>query len=301
MVDLTNLLNLQGQLFLLLAAGFFFRRYIVGEAFQKGLTSVIIDLILPCNIITSFMIEMDAELLRGSVFTLTASLINQTCSLILASLLFRRCTEENQPVMKYGMLCSNAGFLGTPVAEGIWGTEGILLAAIFLIPQRIFMWTAGLSFFERGSKTNPVLRLLKNPCIDAVFIGFILMVTQWRLPTALDNAVSSFSKCNTGMSMFLIGMVASNIKLKDFVDKEILYLSAVRLIALPFLTLCCCRILHTGALSAGISVILTAMPVGGTTAVLAAKYDQSAEFAAGCVATSTILSLIAIPLWGLIL
>ncbi len=301
MIDIANLLNLHGQLFLLLLAGFLFRRFIVDEAFQKGLTDVIIDLILPCNIITSFMVKMDRELLRGSLYTLAISLINQVCSLLLAALLFRWCTKENQPVMKYGMLCSNAGFLGTPVAEGIWGTEGVLLAAVFLIPQRIFMWTAGINFFESRSKTNPVLKLLKNPCIDAVFIGLILMITQFQLPTVLDHAISTFSHCNTGMSMFLIGMVASKIKPKDFMDKEILYLSAIRLILLPLTVLCCCRLLHVDALSTGVSVILTAMPVGGTTSVLAAKYDRSPEFAAGCVATSTILSLIAIPLWGMVL
>lgn len=301
MIDVVNLLNLQGQLFLLLLTGFFFRKFIVGETFQKELTSVIINLILPCNIITSFKIEMDNALLTGSLLTLLVSLINQIGCLLLAGLLFRWCTRENQPVMKYGMLCSNAGFLGTPIAEGIWGSEGILLAAIFLIPQRVFMWTAGLSFFERGSKTNFVSKLLKNPCIDAVIFGLVLMITRFQLPTALDDAITAFSRCNTGISMFLIGMVASKIKLKDFVDKEILYLSAIRLIILPFVSLSCCWLLRIDGLARGISVILTAMPVGGTTAVLAAKYDRSPEFAAGCVATSTILSLIAIPLWGMVL
>lgn len=222
------------------------------RVFSKGLTDVIIDLILPCNIITSFLIEMDNELLRESLFVLAVSFINQVCCLLLAALLFRWCAKENQPVMKYGMLCSNAGFLGTPVAEGIWGGEGVLLAAIFLIPQRIFMWTAGVSFFERTTRENLVIRLLKNPCIDAVMIGLILMITQFRLPTPLNDAVLAFSKCNTGMSMFLIGMVASKIKLKDFIDKEILYLSAIRLILLPLLALVCCHIFHLDGLSTGL-------------------------------------------------
>lgn len=299
MIDISKLLNLQGQLFLLLLAGFLFRRFLVGEIFQKELTSVIIDLILPCNIITSFMIEMDGKLLKGALMTLLVSIINQMACLLLAVFLFRWCTKENQPVMKYGMLCSNAGFLGTPVVEGIWGADGVLFAAVFLIPLRIFMWTAGISYFERGKKSNPILRILRNPCIDAVIVGLVLMITQFQLPSVLNDAVSAFSRCNTGMSMFLIGMIASKIKLKDFANKEILYLSVIRLILLPFMALGCCRLFGADNLSTGISVILTAMPVGGTTAVLAAKYDRGPEFAAGCVAASTVLSLVIIPLWGI--
>lgn len=301
MVDMTDLLTLQGQLFLLLLTGAFFRKFIVGENFQAGLTDVIIDLILPCNIVTSFLIEMNGELLRSTLSILAVSLMNQIFCLILAAFLFRGCKKENQPAMKYGLLCSNAGFLGTPVAEGIWGGEGVLLAAIFLIPQRIFMWTAGVGFFQEGNGKYAIKKLLKNPCIGAVVIGLILMATQFRFPPALDRAVTAFSSCNTGMSMFLIGMVASRIKLRDCVNKEILYLSAVRLLMLPLTVLLSCHALRANDLSAGVSVILTAMPVGGTTAVLAAKYDRNPEFASSCVAVSTALSLIAIPLWGLVL
>lgn len=296
-----DLLTLQGQLFLLLLTGAFFRKRIVGENFQAGLADVIIDLILPCNIVTSFLIEMNGELLRSTLSILVVSLINQIFCLILAAFLFRGCKRENQPAMKFGLLCSNAGFLGTPVAEGIWGEKGVLLAAIFLIPQRIFMWTAGIGFFQEKNGKHAIKKLLKNPCIDAVLIGLILMAAQFRLPLAFHQAVAAFSRCNTGMSMFLIGMIASRIRLWDFMNKEILYLSAIRLLMLPLTVLLSCHILDANDLTMGVSVILTAMPVGGTTAVLAAKYDRNPEFAASCVAASTVLSLIAIPLWGLVL
>ena len=59
MVDMNALLALQGQLFLLMALGAFFsRRGILSSGFQKGLTDLVIDLILPCSIITSFEVEI---------------------------------------------------------------------------------------------------------------------------------------------------------------------------------------------------------------------------------------------------
>lgn len=300
MIDMTKLLNLQGQLFLLLLAGFLFRKFIFGDTFQKGLTDLIIDLILPCNIIASFQVKMSATLLQESLSVLAISLANQFVCILIGLSFFRWCDEDNQPSLKYGTLCSNAGFLGTPVAEGIWGSQGTLLTSIFLIPQRIFMWSIGVSYFHKEKK-NILLTLLKNPCIDAVLVGLILMISQISLPVFLDNAISSFGKCNTGMSMFLIGMIASKIRIRDFVNKEILWFSVIRLILIPLVSLLLCRLTRMDDLTTGIATILVTMPAGGTTAVLAAKYDRNPEFAVGCVATSTVLSLIAVPLWGVLL
>ncbi|MDE7242542.1 MAG: AEC family transporter, partial [Oscillospiraceae bacterium] len=73
MIDMKNLLTLQGQLFLLMAVGVFVRRHMAGEAFQRGLTDLIIDIVLPCNILLSFRMEMSDELFRRSAAVLLIS------------------------------------------------------------------------------------------------------------------------------------------------------------------------------------------------------------------------------------
>lgn len=300
MINIADLLNLQLELFLLLAAGFYFRKRVVGGAFEKGLTDVILDLILPCNIVASFQIEMNAQLLRSTFSVLAVSMANQLICLALGATLYRLRPREKWPVMKYGSLCSNAGFLGTPVAEGIWGSQGVMLASVYLIPQRIFMWSAGVGFFHREKK-NVALKLLTNPCILASIVGLALMAAQASPPLFLDKTIRALGQCNTGMSMFLIGMVASRIRLRDFLDRDVLYLTAVRLVLIPLLVFLGCRLFPVDALTTGVAVLLAAMPVAGTSAVLAAKYDAAPEFAASAVAVSTALSMVAIPLWGLLL
>ncbi len=101
--------------------------------------------------------------------------------------------------------------------------------------------------------------------------------------------------------MFLIGMIASKIRLRDFVDREILWCCFVRLLVIPAAVLLLCRLTAADAVSVGVNVIRTAMPVGGITAMLAARYDRDPEFAVGCVATSTVLSMVTIPLWAMLL
>lgn len=301
MINMESLLNLQGKFFLLIMVGFWFRKHVVGEVFQKGLTDLVFDVILPCNIIMSFQTELDTGLLQVSARVLLISLVNQLLCWVLACVLFRRCAAERQASLKYGTICLNSGSLGTAVADGIWGDEGILLTSIFVIPQRIFMWTVGLTFFTDTKQKNSWKSLMMNPCIIAVIVGIFLMVTQVKLPVVINSAIESFAKCNTGMAMFLIGMITAQIKWKDFFEKEVLYIAFVRLVLVPAIVFMGCSIFNIDKVSRNVSVILVAMPVAGTTAVLASKYGKDAEFAASMVAVSTALSLIAIPLWGLLL
>lgn len=302
MVQMRGLLTLQGQLFSLMALGLFFRRRgIVGAEFQAGLVDVVIGLILPCNIIASFQVEFTPAVLRESAVIFAVSVGVQLLCWLLAVTMFRRVAPEKRAALQYGTLCSNAGFLGTPVAEGIFGSQGTLLASVYLTPQRIAMWTLGVAFFDRGTQKTWWKRAFTHPCIVAVFIGMALMAAQIPLSGVVGNTVSALGRCNTAMSMLLIGMMMSDFRWQNFLNWEAWYYSAIRLGLIPLLVLLSCRALGLDALATGISVVLAAMPAGATTAILAAKYGTDTESAAGCLTVSTLLSLVAIPLWGLAL
>lgn len=301
MIDLKGMWTLQGELFLLMALGFLFRRRgIVDRGFQKGLTELVIDLVLPCNIIHSFRIPLDGGTLRQTGTVLLVSLAIQLGCWLLAKLAFRRCPEDRRPALQYGTICSNAGFLGTPLAEGLFGAQGTLLAAVYLIPQRIAMWSLGVAFFTRVEGGAIVRKTVTHPCVAAAAAGVLLMLTQAPLPAVVEETVRVVGSCNTALSMFLIGMIMAGLQWRDFLDWEILYFSAVRLAVIPALVLLGCRLAGVGGLTEAVSVLLAAMPAGGTTAIVAAKYGGNAEFAARCVTVSTVLSLAAIPLWCLL-
>ena len=302
MIDMSALLNQQGQLFLLLAVGLLFKRWgVVDDGFQKGLTDFLIKLILPCNIIYSFQMEFNQEILRQTSAILAVSTVIQLVCWLLAMTLYRRQAPEKRSALQYATLCSNGACLGAPLVEGIFGSQGMLLSSVYLVPQRVAMWTVGLSFFNQKNGQRQWKKILLNPCIDAVVIGMVLLVTQWRLPAVLGGTIKTFSSCNMGAAMFLIGMICADVDRQDFLDVDSLYFSAVRLVLIPGLLLLGCRLAGTAELVTDVSVVLAAMPAGGTTAILAAKYGGNARFAAGCVTVSTLLSLLAVPAWCLVL
>ena len=302
-MDYSRLLNLQGMLFLLVAAGVVLRKKgILPEGAKAILTDLVIYLILPCNIINSFFIEFNLEILKGFAVILTiASLIQFGC-LMFAKVFYNREPESRKKVLQYGTVCSNAGFMGNPIAEGVYGAEGLMYASIFLIPQRIVMWSAGVSYFtESPDRKTVVKKVLTHPCIIAVYIGLVLMITRLPLPAFLQNTIKSVGGCTTTVSMVLIGAILAEVEPGSILDWGIVKYAAIRLFLLPLLVYVSCRAFHVKPLLAGVSVLLTGMPAGSTTAILASKYDGDYIFATKCVVVTTLLSLVTIPLWCMVL
>ena len=46
-------------------------------------------------------------------------------------IVYRKEAIGRRKCLEYGTICSNAGFLGNPIAEGVFGAEGLVLASFF--------------------------------------------------------------------------------------------------------------------------------------------------------------------------
>ena len=320
-MNVSGLWTLQCMMFLLAAAGAVLKR--TGILKQEGktmLTDVVLYFFLPCNIINSFRMEFTMDILAKFAVVFGISVLVQAVSFLLSRILYRNKPWEIKRVLCYCTIVSNSGFLGLPIAEGIYGVEGLMYASVFIIPMRILMWSAGIACFTESPDMKSVIRKIAvHPCIIAVYIGLSLLVFQGPISmlyagllensgpqlqtvirtavTALDKAVRSAGGCTTALTMILIGMMLAEVKAKDIVNRDALGISAVRLGILPFLVLIGCRILRVDPFLARICVLITGMPAGSTSAILAAKYGCDYVFATKCVVVSTLLSMVTIPLW----
>lgn len=161
---------------------------VIGKEGQKSMTNLVIDLILPCNIIFSFMIKFSSKIAQDFMVILIISILIQVFCVILGSVLYNKCSVKRKKCLRYATICSNAGFLGNPIAQGVYGMMGLTLASIYLIPQRIMMWSEGVSVFtEAPTKKEMLKKIFSHPCIIACEIGVVLMLTGWRPPPFLTG------------------------------------------------------------------------------------------------------------------
>lgn len=302
-MNFQNLFEMQGMLFLLMILGAFLRwRKMVTDEGKALMTDLVIHVTLPCSIIKSFMMEFNAQILNSCLVIFIVAFAVQFGSMFVSYFLYPRVGDTRKKVLQYATICSNAGILGNPIAEGIFGPLGLLYASIYLIPQRVFMWSAGLTYFtECPDKKTLVKKVATHPCIIAVVLGMALMVFQISLPGVLDTTVRTIANANTAVSMMLIGTILAGVKLNTLFTRLTAYYSFVRLVFVPFLVYLFCRIAGVDQLVMGVSVVLSGMPAASVTAILAAKYHADEVFATKCVVFSTLLSMITVPLWCIFL
>ena len=198
--------NLMGMMFLLIMTGFMLRKFgLITDAGKKCITDVLLYAILPCNIIKAFTADLGSDRWREFAVLLVVAVAVQVLALIICHFCYNRMNAGEKAVYQYATVCSNSGFLGNPVAESVFGSMGLLYASVFLIPQRVVMWTAGVSYFTRETdKRKAYKKILIHPSMIATYIGFIILIFHLTIPTPIYKAVVSLSNCTTAMTMMYV-------------------------------------------------------------------------------------------------
>lgn len=303
-MDILRLGNLQLSLLLLLLTGLFLRKKnIVDEPRKRCLTDVCVNVIIPCNILKSCLMPFEGNIFLTCGRILAAGAMLQVIFMGLNHFLFNRYPDTQKKVLQYGTLVSNSGFLGYPVAEGVYGDLGLFYASVFLIPLRMVMWSVGTSYFmaRQESRKEVLKKVLTHPCLIAVYIGILLILTQWRPPAFIDMTIRYIGSCNAAITMFIVGTILADVPLWTIFNRDSILYSILRLLLLPALAWGVSAVLGLDAVATGIAVLMTGMPAGATTAIFAARYGSDAPFATKLTVLSTLLSMFTILFWCAVL
>lgn len=300
-MQLHNILQLQGTLFAMMLIGAWLKkRGIVSAEGKKCLTELCVNVVIPCNIFKSCLIEFDMEILRTCGLLLVSAFILQCVCLVLNKFLFNRYPAQQKKVLQYCTIVPMSGFLGNPIAEGIYNSIGVLYTSIYLIPMRIVMWSVGTTYFvadETVDKRKVLKNVATHPCLVAIYLGLFCMITQIPLPGVITETVRYVGNCNSALTMFIVGTILADVKLSTIVNKNTAVFSVFRLLLLPLLALGVGTALGLEHAALGVSVLMTGMPAGATAAIFAERYHSDAPFATRCVVASTLFSMITLPMW----
>jgi hypothetical protein len=99
--------------------------------------------------------------------------------------------------------------------------------------------------------------------------------------------------------MFIVGANIATIRLdKILAGKALLTAIAVRLIIIPFMVYGVIRLTGSSGIAQKIALLMTAMPAGAQTVVIAEKMGGDSGFASEIVFATTILSIFTIPIFA---
>ena len=274
---------------------------IVTKDGSKQLSNLLMMIISPVVIFVSYQRDFDSSMLLGLAQAFGLAVLGFAIAIAVAYLFLHKTEKYDVVIERFSTIYSNCGFMGIPLVDAMFGSEGVFYLTAVITAFNLIVWTHGVyTFTGAGQKFSfkGLLNALRSPSIIAVPVGLLCFLCQIRVPDVVYDALNYISGMNTPLAMIVAGAtVAQTNLLKVFAKGRIYYVSFLKLILAPML------IVLVYALFSGVPTIITlslalamAAPAGAMGTMFAVKYDRSALYASEIFAATTILSALTLPL-----
>lgn len=274
---------------------FVFIGYLIGKVrarFVKPLIAVVIYgslyVLVPFFFFLS-MWESSADLLIARNVTLIAAAVVITCGFM--AYLFSTLSGVEFRQICLPIMFMNTIYLAIPINTLFFGSEGMTYSIIYSLTVGILNFTLGIYLVSRKEH---FLEIIKMPLIYAALVGVVLNQAKVGIPVVFLNISQRLKDVVLPAMVGLVGYQLNFIKwphLKLVNVGVILRMGGGFLVALILV-----KLLNFSGPGASVVLISSAMPSAVLTYIFAKRYKVDADFAAGMILVSTLLSILTIPL-----
>jgi len=309
----------------MMGTGYFCKKYrIISNNMNADLGNLILLVSMPALIVYSMSTFTYSKAMLLEILSMLRISVALYLFYIGVSYLFPKVLRlhgERRDIVQFMTVFANTGFMGFPIAYIFFGSKGLFYIVILNMFYDVFVWTFGVSILGRPARragdagvdgsierdTNAKkkrprfawgqLKGLLNPCIVAVLVGFLIIVTGVTLPSPVTGFLDMLGKIATPLAMLFVGSMLADLKFAHiFSDLLILKAAFWKLILLPLMVFGILKLFHVSGHLLSIPVLATAMPAAASTPLLAGKYGNDSYLASKIVFMTTLLSVVTIPL-----
>ncbi|AUM63774.1 malate permease [Brevibacillus laterosporus] len=312
--------------------GFFLRKKeVLSKQTAKILSNVILSVALPALAFTAFMTDIDTESLKQGINLLIWGILVYIVLIIVSKPLFAKYAGDKQDVLRVLTIFGSTTFFGIPIVQVMYGAVGVMYASIFNIGYRIFLYSYGyIKMSGLKMEAKNIKTMFLNPIVVATFAGLFIWMFQNYIPQVhmmadgkevsyaflridktalwLFKPMDYLAKLASPLAWLSIGATLAEISLKDAVRvKDAWYYSLNKVVIVPIINIVILTVLTvTGLLpvshvALATVVIMMATPTATVAAAYAISFDKEAVLTSNCSLLSTILGVLAMPLWIVVL
>jgi malate permease and related proteins len=285
-------------IFLIILVGVYAsRRNIITDEINKGLTTLLLKVIQPILIMTSFNFSYSEDMASNVSKAFLYGFIVFVVTIIISYIFLIPVKGDRKKVLQFANTFSNCAFMGFPVINSIYGAEGIVYAAIFNMYFAIFLWSYGIMLYSDKLVMKDVGKVFFNPGISAVYIGLTIMFFDIQLPEVLLISMRTTGSMTTPLAMIIIGAILAKADIKSFFkDWTIYYETVLKLIVIPIVLFALTVVIGEKSKVMMTMIILQAMPAAAMTSIFAENFNKEKKYAAVVVFITTLFSIVTFPL-----
>lgn len=290
------------QLFIFMFLGFAIAKICKMKTSDSMILSKLgLYLLMPAAVINSFDTDQSPEILKGLLLGVISAIVIHIIFLIfdrIYTTLFKA-----KSVDRASAIYSNAANIIIPIISFVFGGEWVVYTLSYMTVQLCFLWTQGVKTFNPDEKIS-IKKIVFTPCIIAIFAGILMMMFGIRLPSYIKQIVSPLADMLGIVGMIIAGVVAANIDFKAMLcEKRVYIITFIRMILLPLIIFVVFRLiyplipLNNAREIMLISFLACSTPVAATVMQMAQVYGKDVELAVAVNITTTLVSIITMPIF----
>ena len=191
-------------------------------------------------------------------------------------------------------------YVGVTAAAGLFGAQGIALAAICnaaIVPTVNTLCV--LVFARHGtaklSGRGIARQLVTNPLVMASLGGILFQALGLRLPPGLEPALRTLGAASLPLGLLCIGAALEFRAARQWVG-PVLSSSATKFLAMPLVTLVVALLVGLEGPALTTALLFQTLPTASSAYIMSRQLGGDAPLMAGITAVQTVLAMAAIPL-----
>jgi predicted permease len=270
---------------------------LIDQQTNSKLSSLLLFIMAPAVIFMSFLRPLESELITGLMMALGLSVVSFIVKLVVTTIIYLKNTDTNRSLEKFACVYSNAGFIGIPLIQSVFGSEGVFYLTAYLTIFNLLNWTHGIMIMSGQMSFASFTKALRSPAIIAIAIGFTTFILQIEIPDLVIEPINMLAAMNAPLAMMVAGFAMSKANVKKIITNPKIYkVCFIRLILLPLIVIAIFSFFNIPIMISGTILIVTACPVGINIVLFAYRYKKDDTYATELMISSTILSMLTIPL-----
>lgn len=269
------------------------KRGVISDPVVKGISDIVTLATNPALLIMVTQREYTTGTLTNFLHVLWMTAVAMAAILIAVYAACRGQSEKVRPVVALLAAMPNAGFMGLPIIQAVYGSQGTLYLAAVIVAFNLVIWSLGIGLFDRSSFS---IRGMFNPGLISALLGMALFLLRIDLPDLLDSSLNTLGSMNTPLAMLILGARMAGFSPRALVDWKNALVAFVKLFGMPLITLGLARLFGLDPVAAGAMTLAGAMPSAIMSQMLAEQYDRDALMAAQEISFTSLMSIVTIPL-----
>ena len=301
-MDISNIVTTQVLImFVLMLIGYLsIKLRALSESTPKELSTILLNVVNPVVIFLSFQRKFEQTYLKGLLLSLALSAFAVIISVLAARLLIRQKAKggsDETSIERFSAIYSNCGFMGIPLIQSVFGSDGVFYLSAFLAVFNIMVWTHGYLQLAGNAKKPGMLKILFSPSLIAVYLGLICFISQTSLAGFPLKTAEYISAINTPLAMIVAGgMIASANLKRSLFNRSIWKTAFIRLVFIPLVLIICFGFMHVDSTVSLTVIIVSAAPTAAVGTLMCVKLGKNFRYASEIFAFTTVASIVTIPL-----